>query len=123
MFVIFVLAFALLVLTQLFDIKYTVKGIQKGIDVESNSTITMFFGDKPTWTQLMLHNSVIAVLMALIALAGSWLDNFAVYGLGVGSAFAYSGLHVRGGLKWRKLLAGGVLKKPRTWFEKFLGSF
>jgi hypothetical protein len=102
---IFVVALAALAASQVYDISETEKGIVAGVGVESNSTITMFFGTKPTATQLYIHNTVLGGIMVAVAAIGVATGNVVLVGLGIGPMIAYAGLHLKGALDWRKLLA------------------
>ena len=108
-------------IADIYDIKQSLKGIQKGVGVEGNSIITTLAGtNKPTFFQYLWINLLIPILPlgvpGLISLHNPGLSAFSATALSFG---IYS--HIHGGLDWQYLINGGDPNKLNpAWWQKIL---
>jgi hypothetical protein len=103
---VFLSALLILAAATVTDVRYTVRGIAKGLGVEGNAVIRDMFGNKPSAFQLYTSNLLLSLPMIACGLLGAFagLPNPEVYtGLGAGSMLAYAALHLKGAYDWAKL--------------------
>lgn len=113
---------AAVIAATLYDIKWTLKGIAKGVGVEANVIITKLAGTvKPSFRQLLLINLLIPILpLGLPGLVLGWHN-------GPLCAFSITALlpgiytHIHGARDWQYLLKGGNPNLLNTsWWSKIL---
>lgn len=127
-----ILAFVFLgivAVANIYDIRLTVKGIKAGVALEN---FTWLVGDRPTAKALYLRDLIFFVPLAIFTiLVIGCADSYATTPfLLFPTLFALK--HLQGALKWRYVLAGGVLdiegfpvvngvRKLHNAFQLFIG--
>lgn len=119
-FVVFCIALAAVVLSNIYDVVLTERGIKAGVAVEG---FTWLVGQKPTAVALYLRDSIFNALFAALPLVFYKVNPAVAYG-SITGLVVITIKHVLGGRAWANLLAGGKPAdptKPLSAWQKFLG--
>lgn len=117
-FLIMLVVIALVVLSDVYDVAQTERGIKAGVAVEAFSRLV---GSKPTAVALYLRDSLLLLLVTTPSVLLHFVNAPAAYGALLGPLI-YGVKHIRGGREWARLLAGGKPadpNQPLTAWQKF----
>lgn len=109
---------ALVVLSDVYDVAQTERGIKAGVAVEG---FTWLVGSKPSAVALYLRDSLLLLIVTTPSMLLHFVNEPAAYGALLGPLL-YGVKHVRGGREWVRLLAGGKPADPNeslTAWQKF----
>lgn len=85
------------------DVRYTSRGLSKGLAVEGNTAIVKMYSDKPTTLQLYTANTLFAVPLVAPGLLGLFLHQPVLVSISLGAMGTFSVKHLRGAYRWAKL--------------------